>query len=96
MPCCLAILAAMFPRLVLFIMWLTGYGGRAFDTVLWPLLGFFLMPFTTAFYAIGINEHGEMRGWALALVILGVFFDLGTHGGSASRGRVQYVEYRKR
>jgi len=95
MPCCLVIVATMFPRVVLFGMWLTGYGGNAFESILWPVLGFFFMPFTTAFYAIGINERGDIGGWALALIILGVILDLGSHGGSANRAQYQYVEYRR-
>lgn len=87
MPCCLMIVAAMFPRLALFIMWLTGYGGRAFETALWPVLGFFFMPFTTCAYAIGMNEHGSISGWALALLIIGVLFDLSSHGGGARTAR---------
>lgn len=84
------IVAALFPRLTLFFMWLTGYGGRAFSTVLWPLLGFFFMPFTTCAYAIGKNEHGSIDGWALALVIIGVLFDLSSHGSGAHTAHNRY------
>lgn len=83
MPCCLMAIAAFFPRAALVIMWLTGYGGRAFDSMLWPLLGFVFMPFTTCGYAIGMNEAGGIEGWGLALVIVGVILDLGSHGGGA-------------
>ncbi len=91
MPCCLMIIAAMFPRFALFVMWLTGYGGRAFHSALWPLLGFFFMPFTTCFYAIGMNEHGGISGWALALLILGVVLDIGNNGGGAHRARREFL-----
>ena len=83
MACCLMAIAAFFPRVALFVMWLSGYGGVAFETILWPLLGFFFMPFTTCGYAIGMNEAGGIEGWGLALVIIGVILDLGSHGGSA-------------
>lgn len=96
MPCCLLSLAALFPRVALFLMWIAGYGGRAFESVLWPLLGFFLMPFTTCAYAIGINEAGGFQGWTLVLLIVGVILDLGNHGGSGAYGtrrrRVSLVE----
>ncbi len=82
MGCCLGILGLTFPRVALLVMWLVGYGGRAFESVLWPILGFFFMPYTACAYAIAINERGELAGWGLALLILGVFFDLGSHGGS--------------
>ena len=87
MPCCLAMIAALFPRFALFLIWITGYGGRAFDTVHWPVLGFFFMPYTTCAYAIGMNERGEMTSWALALVIVAALFDLGSHGGSGYTSR---------
>ena len=87
MPCCLIVVAAIFPRLTLIGMWLSGYGGRAYDTVLWPVLGFFFMPYTACAYAISINQIGAVHGWGLALLILGVIFDLGSHGGGAAGGR---------
>ena len=87
MTCCLVGVAALFPRLALIGMWLMGYGGRVFDTVLWPVLGFLFMPYTTCAYAIAVNQWGAVHGWGLALVIVGVFLDLGSHGGSASSQR---------
>ena len=92
MPCCLMIVASMFPRLALFVMWLTGYGARAFESVLWPALGFFFMPFTTCAYAIGMNENGAITGWALALVIIAVVMDVGSHGGGARQARIRHIQ----
>lgn len=92
MPCCLLALAAFFPRIALIVMWLSGYGGAAYETVLWPVLGFVFMPFTTCAYAIGMNEHGSIGGWALALVILGVILDLGSHGSGARYQQVRTVK----
>lgn len=94
MPCCLMAVAAFFPRVALFIMWLTGYGGRAFETVLWPLLGFFFMPFTTCGYAIAENSFGGVDGMGLALVIIGVILDLGSHGGGAKTTSARYRRVR--
>ena len=95
MPCCLIAAALMVPRLALIYMWLTGYGGRAVETVLWPLLGFFFMPFTTCAYIIGMNETGGFQGWSLLLLIVGVVFDLGGHGSSGSRYRRVVVKERR-
>ncbi len=89
MPCCLGALALMIPRVTLIGMLLMGYGPRAFDTVLWPVLGFFFMPYTTCVYAIGINEAGGFYGWSLILLIVGVLFDFTSYGG-ASQTRVRY------
>jgi hypothetical protein len=87
MGCCFGIVALIFPRIALVLVYLSGYGATAFKTVMWPLLGFFFMPYTTLAYAIAINEVGRIEGVGLLLIIIGVFFDLGSHGGSATSGR---------
>jgi len=92
MPCLFALIGAFFPRIALVAVWLSGYGGAAFQSVLIPLLGFFVMPFTTLFYAIGMNEFG-MQGMGVALLIVGVILDVGGWGGTRSgyrHGRTRY------
>lgn len=84
MPCLLVLIGAFFPRVVLVLIWLTGYGGQAFQSIIVPLAGFFLMPYTTLAYAIAMNEVGAIQGMGLALVIVGVVFDLGGWGGTHS------------
>lgn len=84
MPCLLVLIGAFFPRVVLVLIWLTGYGGQAFQSVIVPLAGFFLMPYTTLAYAIAMNEVGAVHGMGLALVIVGVIFDFGGWGGTHS------------
>jgi hypothetical protein len=81
MPCCLLAVAALFPRIALVLMWLEGYGGAAFETVLFPLLGFFFLPYTTCAYAIGMNETGGFHGWTLVLLIIAILLDFGSMGG---------------
>ena len=72
MPCLLAVLGFFTPRLVLFILWLVGWTQGAFATVIWPVLGFVFMPFTTLAYAFGMKSNGSISGLYLALVIVGV------------------------
>lgn len=86
MGCCLGIVALAFPRAALAIMWLVGYTATAFETYLWPLLGFIFLPYTTCAYAVAMNELGGTQGLGLVLVVVGVLLDLGTHGGSARSG----------
>ena len=86
MGCCLGILVLVFPRAALVIMWLVMYTSTAFETRLWPLLGFIFLPYTTCAYAIAMNELGGTQGLGLVLVVIGVLLDLGTHGGSARSG----------
>ena len=89
MPCLIPIFAVFFPRLVMiaiaiFTHWFTA----AFDTVLWPVLGFLFMPYTTLAYMAAMlnNNHSASGGW-LALVILAALVDIGGQGGSARRRR---------
>jgi hypothetical protein len=85
--CCLLILLALVgPRLVLFLLWLfTNYLSRAFDTFVWPLLGFLVLPWTTIAYAIAQNEFGGLSGVGLLVVALGFFGDIGAIGGARRR-----------
>lgn len=86
---CLAVaIALLFPRLAIVLLVIFGdYIGRAYDTVLWPLLGFFFMPYTTLAYAAARNEHGGVDGPYLVLVIVAVLVDLGVIGGGARQSR---------
>jgi hypothetical protein len=89
MPCILSIFALAFPRLVLFLVFFfSDYLSRAYQTMLWPLLGFFFMPLTTLAYAWAINSGGSVQGLYLVVVVLAVLMDLGLLGsGEASRRR---------
>ncbi len=81
MPCLIALAAYFFPRVVLALIWLfSNYLGRAYASILWPLLGFIFMPLTTLAYAFAINSNGTVTGFYLFLVIVAALLDLGTHG----------------
>lgn len=84
MGCVIAAIAFFFPRLVMVVMVLAGdYLGRAYQTVLWPLLGFIFMPYTTLAYAWAKNTNGSVDGVYLAAMVLAVLLDLGVIGGGA-------------
>jgi len=87
MPCCVGCLALIAPRLAIVLVVLASdYLGRAYDTVIWPLLGFVFLPLTTLAYAWAVNSRGSVAGVHLFVVILAVLIDLGLVGGS-SRAR---------
>ena len=88
MPCLALLLALISPRLALFAVWLlTDILGRAFDSVLLPILGFFLLPWTTLAYALmWDNGTDAVTGFEWFIVALGFLADLAAHGGTA-RGR---------
>ncbi|MFG0275147.1 MAG: hypothetical protein ACF8QF_08820 [Phycisphaerales bacterium] len=82
MPCLIALLALMAPRItIVLLVILSDYIGNAYSTILWPLLGFLFFPFTTLAYAFAINEAGSVAGFHLVLVVIAVLFDLGAMGG---------------
>jgi hypothetical protein len=64
---------------------LTDYIGRAFDSFVWPLLGFIFLPTTTLAWAFAQNsERGEVTGLYLVLVVIAVLLDLGLIGSGRS------------
>ena len=85
--CCLVTgVAAASPRIILFGMWLfTDYVSSAYETWIWPLLGFFLLPTTTIAYSIAANEFGGFEGWGAVIVVAGVVIDMMIYGGLRSR-----------
>jgi hypothetical protein len=84
MPCVIVLIAIFMPRLALFLIWIfTGWFGRAYETSLWPFLGFFFMPYTTLGYMAGmLNNNGNISGGWLFLVIICALTDLGAWGGT--------------
>ena len=87
MPCLVALLALISPRLALFALWLFSDAlSRAYDSWLLPLLGFFLLPWTTLAY-VGMWElgTGEVTGFEWFIVILAFVIDLGSYAQSGRR-----------
>jgi len=87
MPFIVGCLALGTPRFaIVLVVLLSDYIGRAYETTLWPLLGFFFMPLTTLSDAIAINSNGSVDGMYLVLVVVTVLLDLGLVGaGSQTR-----------
>lgn len=82
MPCLLAALALLLPRFVMILLVIfSDYMGNAYQTILWPVLGFIFMPYTTLAYAFAMNSNGSVSGFYLVVVIIAVLFDLGSLGG---------------
>ena len=87
MHCLLGCLAFLAPRAMLVALYFQGYLARAYESVLWPVLGFVFMPLTTIAYAWGKNEneHGSIEGIHFVVVILAVLADLGVIGSARPR-----------
>ena len=82
---CLALLAPRF--VIVLVVLFSDYLGRAYETTLWPLVGFLFLPLTTLAYAWAINSRGSVDGIYLVVVVVAVLIDLGMFGGSASKRR---------
>jgi hypothetical protein len=74
---------------IILVVIFSDYIGRAYETVLWPFLGFLFMPMTTLAYAWAIHSRGSVAGLQLAVVVLAVLIDLGIVGGSARARRAE-------
>lgn len=86
MPCLVALLALISPRLALFALFLfSNMLDRAYDSWLLPLIGFFLLPWTTLAYAV-MWDTGTSRvdGFEWFLVILAFLADLASYAGGRS------------
>jgi hypothetical protein len=85
--CLLALLAAISPRLVIFLLWV--FSDRltiAFRSGWEGVLGFIFLPYATLFYALvyAPGKGVDLFGWVI--VALGVLLDLSSHAfGSRSR-----------
>lgn len=82
---CLALLAPRFAIVLVVIF--SDYIGRAYETTLWPFVGFLFLPLTTLAYALAINSNGSVEGVYLVVVVVAVLIDLGIFGGSARKRR---------
>jgi hypothetical protein len=92
MGCFIALLALFSPRLALVAIWLfSDLLSRAFDSWFLPLLGFFLLPWTTLAYAVmwstGTNE---VSGFEWFIVVLAFLLDLGSYA-NGRRSRAAYA-----
>jgi len=92
MPLLLGCFAVIFPRIVLFLVWLfgNGYLERAFKSAIWLVLGFVFLPLTTLAYAYSMHSWSDVSGlrplgWLI--VALAFLIDIGSLGGNHPRYR---------
>ena len=87
-PCLIALLALISPRLALIVTWLVNdILSRSFDSWVLPLIGFFILPWATLAYA-WMYDYGpglKVDGWEWIVVGLAVLLDLGSLFGARNR-----------
>ena len=87
MPCLAVLLALISPRLALFAVWIfSNILSRAYDSWIVPLIGFFVLPWTTLAYA-GMWSAGtnHVYGFEWFIVVLAFVVDLGSYAGGRYR-----------
>ena len=90
MGCFVVLFALISPRLAIVFVWLfSNVLDRAYDSFWVPLLGFFLLPWTTLAYAFTWDSGNKVEGFDWFIVILAFLIDLGSYGsgGRARRAR---------
>ena len=85
MPLLLIAVALIAPRVVIFLLWfLTTWFQGIFATLLWPLLGFIVMPTTLLWYSVVLHWFGgHWSLWPMVGMVVAVLIDL----SPASAGR---------
>jgi hypothetical protein len=83
MGCIAALVALLFPRIMIIVLWLfTNWFEGVFDGVLIPVLGFIFLPVTTLWYSVVVNSFGGV--WSVTSVVgmvVAIAIDLGSAGG---------------
>ena len=81
MGCFVALLSLISPRLALFAIWIfSDLLSRSFDSWVVPLLGFFLLPWTTLAYAVMWSVGTDkVTGFEWFIVILAFLIDLSSY-----------------
>lgn len=93
MGCIVGFVALAFPRIALVLVWLLGplgYLSRPFPGLLWPIVGFFVLPTTTLAFAFASNTlepAGSVSSFGWLLVVVALFVDFGLVGGGGRAAR---------
>jgi hypothetical protein len=89
MPCLIGCLALAFPRFaIILVVIFSDYLGTAYETFIWPFLGFLFMPLTTLAYAWAWHSgHGAIQGIGLVAIVIAVLIDLGLLGAGERERR---------
>lgn len=76
----IALLALFTPRLAIVLAWFfTDWFRNSFQTWVWPLLGFFILPFTTVWYGIHEYLYTDWVWWHFVLLVITVVVDMSSN-----------------
>jgi len=88
--CLFAIILLLGPRIALVSMWLfqTTRFNMAFDAIIWPILGFLFLPWTTLMYIF--VSPGGLSEWDWIWLGIMLIADITSYGGSAYGNRSKF------
>jgi hypothetical protein len=86
-PCILALLALLAPRLLIALLWFfTTWFRGMFDNLLWPIVGFVFLPTTLLWYsAVQRWFGGEWTLWPVVGLVVALMIDVSPAGGRRAR-----------
>ena len=89
MPCLVAIIALMMPRIVIVVLWFfTTWFRGMFDSLLLPLVGFVFLPTTLLWYsAVQHWFGGEWTLWPAVGLVIALLMDVSPASGRRERAR---------
>jgi hypothetical protein len=88
LPCLLALLIVLFPRIAIVLLYLfTNFFQGVFTSVILPVIGFILLPLTLLAYTWMVKIHQPTDTMFLVIMFIAVILDLGLIGGGARRRR---------
>ena len=89
MPCLFAAIALVTPRLLLAYLWFfTHWMQGVFDSIMWPLLGFFFAPTTLLWYTVVQKAYnGEWDTLQIVVMVIAVLIDLSPSSGKKKKNR---------
>jgi membrane protease YdiL (CAAX protease family) len=87
MPCLLVIFALATPRLVIAVLWFfTNWFNGLFDTALWPVLGFLVLPTSFLWFtAVQRWFGGEWTLWPIVGLVIALMIDVSPAGGRRAK-----------
>jgi hypothetical protein len=86
-PCIVALLALLAPRLLIALLWFfTTWFRGMFDNLLWPIVGFVFLPTTLLWYsAVQRWFGGEWTLWPVVGLVVALMIDVSPAGGRRAR-----------
>ena len=89
MPCLLALVALLAPRLLIAFLWfLTTWFQGMFANLLWPILGVVFLPTTLLWYSAVVRWFGgQWTLWPIVGLVVALMIDVSPAGGRRRAAR---------